>query len=125
MPQKPAHQNKEIEVQYEGILDDLCDLIQAARQTAARAVNSVMAAVYWLIGQRLVEMEQKGQDRAEYGEALVTQLAHDLTVRFGRGFAKSNLYQMRGFCLAHKGILQTVSGVFDMFHKIASYSKDF
>jgi len=69
-----------------------------------------MATVYWLIGRRLVEMEQRGQDRAEYGEALVSQLADDLTVRFGRGFAKSNLYQMRGFYLAHKGILQTVSG---------------
>ena len=110
MPRKPVHQNKEIEAQYEGILDDLCDLIQVARQTAARSVNSIMATVYWLIGRRLVEMEQRGQDRAEYGEALVSQLADDLTVRFGRGFAKSNLYQMRGFYLAYKDILQTVSG---------------
>ena len=69
-----------------------------------------MTAAYWAVGQRIVESELRGHARAGYGKNLVTLLARDLTARFGRGFGKSNLYQMRAFYLAYKDIFQTPSG---------------
>src|SRR5690606_29027941 len=75
-------------------------------------VNVVMTATYWQIGHQIVEYEQDGHDRAPYGQALLERLAADLTRRFGRGFSKQNLYQMRQFRLiwTPERILQTASG---------------
>jgi predicted nuclease of restriction endonuclease-like (RecB) superfamily len=72
-----------------------------------------MTASYWEIGRRIVEFEQGGEERAAYGEALIQRLALDLTGRFGRGFSRQNLWQMRAFYLAWplEQICQTVSGV--------------
>jgi hypothetical protein len=80
---------------YRAVLTDVAHLLEAARHAAARSVNSVMTATYWQIGRRIVEEEQQGQQRADYGERLVTRLAKDLTTRFRRGFGYRNLYQMR------------------------------
>lgn len=70
-----------------------------------------MTASYWEIGRRIVQFEQQGEKRAEYGDALVSQLADDLTRQFGRGFSQPNLWKMRAFYLAwrDKQILSTVS----------------
>jgi len=68
-----------------------------------------MSATYWRIGRRIVEQEQKGSDRASYGEELVASLAKDLTVRFGRGFSRTNVFQMRQFFLAYREKIQTLS----------------
>jgi predicted nuclease of restriction endonuclease-like (RecB) superfamily len=85
---------------YEGLLVDVVHVIDEARRAAARMVNAAMTTTYWLIGRRIVEEEQRGTARAEYGEQLVKRLAHDLSRRFGRGFSKRNLWQMRAFYLA-------------------------
>lgn len=71
-----------------------------------------MTATYWEIGRRIVEHEQGGQQRADYGEQIVDQLAADLTRKHGRGFSRSNVFQMRGFFIAWE-IFQTVSGKFE------------
>ncbi len=97
-------------VVYEGLHQGVVELLESARRSAARAVNAVMTATYWEIGRRIVEVEQGGTGQAEYGAELVSRLADDLTARFGRGFAKSNLYQMRGFYLAYRDTFQTASG---------------
>jgi predicted nuclease of restriction endonuclease-like (RecB) superfamily len=94
---------------YEAVLTDVSDLLESARRAAARSVNAVMTASYWAVGRRIVEEEQRGQRRADYGEQLVTRLAEDLTRRFGRGFGYRNLYQMRRFYMNYPGILQTAS----------------
>ena len=96
---------------YQAVYGDVSKIIDAARDTAARSVNAAMTAAYWLIGRRIVESEQAGEERAEYGAALVERLAEDLTVRFGRGFSLRNIYNMRLFYLAHPSdrILQTPS----------------
>src|SRR5690349_2548102 len=85
---------------YEGLLADVARVIDEARRNAARAVNTAMTATYWLVGRRIVEEEQRGSLRADYGEQLVKRLAQDLSRRFGRGFSKRNLWQMRAFYLA-------------------------
>lgn len=98
---------------YDALLSGMVSLIEEARRVSARTVNAIMTATYWEIGRRIVENEQGGKRRAGYGKALLKQLSTDLTSRFGRGFAKSNLYQMRGFYLTYQNILQTVSGESD------------
>ena len=93
---------------YAGIHGGIVDLLDAARQTAARSVNALMTASYWEIGRRIVEAEQQGKRRAGYGEQLIERLASDLTQQFGRGFSRQNLQQMRSF--SDPAIRQTVSG---------------
>src|SRR5579863_3974483 len=96
---------------YNKIRAGIVELLKTARTSAARNVNSIMTAVYWEIGRRIVETEQAGAVRASYGDELIKQLANDLSVQFGRGFGVVNLSQMRRFFLAWpaKGIFQTPS----------------
>ena len=100
------------DVPYEAVFGDVSKIIDAARESAARSVNAAMTAAYWLIGRRIVEFEQSGEERAEYGTALIESLSEDLTRQFGRGFSRQNLQNMRLFYLAHptERIRQTLSG---------------
>jgi len=82
---------------YDGIRSDIVALLESARRTAARSVNILMSASYWEIGRRIVEFEQGGQERAEYGQALIKRLSADLSTRFGRGFGVDSLESMRLF----------------------------
>jgi len=91
---------KKLDAQYESIFGDVAEIIEAARRSAARSVNSIMTAAYWLIGRRVVEFEQSGKKRAEYGEKLIERLACDLSDRYGRGFSVRNVWQMKAFYLA-------------------------
>ena len=86
---------------YESVSVDVSRIIDAARSSAARSVNAAMTAAYWLIGHRIVEFEQSGERRAEYGAALIERLSADLTQRFGRGFSRQNIQQMRMFYLSY------------------------
>ena len=84
---------------YNQVLTGVVELLDAARRASARAVNSVMTATYWEIGRRIVEREQAGQRRADYGKELIQRLSTDLTARFGRGFGVVQLSLMRQFFL--------------------------
>ena len=103
--------------QYPSILGDVAGIIDTARRSTARSVNAVMTAAYWLIGQRIVEFEQSGEKRAEYGTALIERLSADLTHRFGRGFSRQNIQQMRLFYLSYPSeqIQQTPPGELTQF----------
>lgn len=96
---------------YTEIHSGIVELLEAARRAAARSINALMTASYWEIGRRIVEHEQGGKGRADYGGVLIKRLARDLTKRFGRGFGARNLAQMRAFYLAWSTseILQTAS----------------
>lgn len=96
---------------YESIRDDMIELLESARQTSARAVNLLMTKCYWEIGRRIVKFEQQGKARAEYGEQLIERLSDDLTGRFGRGFGRRNLFQMRSFYLSFPQKVQTASAL--------------
>jgi predicted nuclease of restriction endonuclease-like (RecB) superfamily len=98
--------------QYSTLINDLASFIEQGRKAAARYVNTALVATYWLIGWKIVEYEQKGKKRAEYGEVLLERLAKDLTNKFGKGFGRENLRLMRQFYLAYQNlqISQTVSG---------------
>jgi hypothetical protein len=96
---------------YDNIHAGIVELLKTARSATARNVNSIMTAVYWEIGRRIVNSDQGGAVRANYGDQLIKQLANDLSAQFGRGFGVVNLSQMRRFFLAWppKGTFQTPS----------------
>jgi predicted nuclease of restriction endonuclease-like (RecB) superfamily len=97
---------------YSGLLGGISELLEAARRASARTVNAFMTATYWEVGRRIVEFEQGGEGRAEYGKELLKRLAEDLTGRHGRGFSVDNLENMRlfyGVC-GSKEISETLSG---------------
>ena len=76
---------------YSDTLADVVELLEEGRRTAARSINALMTATYWLVGRRIVESEQGGQGRAAYGQALLQRRSMDLTRQFGRGFGADNL----------------------------------
>jgi predicted nuclease of restriction endonuclease-like (RecB) superfamily len=86
---------------YNAVLSDVVRLLEAARQTCVREINTLITATYWNIGRRIVETDQAGRGRAKYGEALLERLSRDLTARFGRGFSVDNLEMMRLFYLTY------------------------
>lgn len=90
-----------MDAHYGLALGDIASIIDAARRSAARSVNCVMTAAYWLIGRRIVESEQKGEKRAAYGEELLERLSADLDKRYGRGFGVDNLQRFRAFYLVY------------------------
>jgi predicted nuclease of restriction endonuclease-like (RecB) superfamily len=104
------------EVEKTGLLQDIRSLITASRSTAARNINSLQVLTNFKIGCRIVEEEQKGSARAEYGKHIIPELSLHLTAEFGRGFSRSNLEYMRKFYLTYQsrvpGISQTASGKF-------------
>jgi len=104
---------------YDAALTDVAGILDAARRASARSVNSIMTAAYWLVGRRIVEYEQGGATRAEYGAELIRRLSGDLTARYGRGFSPRNLEQMRAFYQAWQ-IPQTASAERVSIHQTAS-----
>lgn len=82
---------------YREVLASMVELLESARRASVRTVNCVMTATYWELGRRIVEFDQRGEERAGYGQALLESLSKDLTRRFGRGFSVRNLRSMRMF----------------------------
>ncbi len=89
---------------YETILSEVAGLLESARRASVRATNTIMTATYWEIGRRIVEFEQRGGARAEYGKELLSRLSADLTARFGKGFSVDNLETMRLFYRAYSSL---------------------
>jgi predicted nuclease of restriction endonuclease-like (RecB) superfamily len=82
------------------LLDDIRDVIAHTKSTVYNAINSAMVQSYWEIGRLIVEEEQNGETRAQYGKQLLKQLSVQLTEEFGKGFDASNLRNMRSFYLS-------------------------
>jgi predicted nuclease of restriction endonuclease-like (RecB) superfamily len=80
---------------YTELIDKIGGLLQQGRQQAVQSVNTILVQTYWYIGQHVVEFEQKGNERAEYGSQLFERLSKDLTQSYGKGFGRSNLLYMR------------------------------
>jgi len=89
------------------------DVLQKARSNSYRAVNFIMVEAYWNVGRLIVEEEQQGKGRAEYGKALIRSLSDRLTTEFGAGFGLSNLAYFRQFYL-----------LFPIFHAVRGKSDD-
>lgn len=91
------------------LYSDVCTIIEHGRQQAYAAINQSMIETYWHIGRRIVEEEQNGEHRAEYGERIIENLSKQLTLRYGKGFSKRYLAYFRKFYLTINDIqiLQT------------------
>lgn len=86
---------------YQRLIQQVSQTYLTGQAQALQAVNHQLIETYWKIGQQIVEFEQNGKERAEYGQGLLKQLAQDLTLRHGKGFSRSNLVRMRQFYLAY------------------------
>ncbi len=80
---------------YSSLIDSIGSLLEQGRRQAYHAVNEILVRTYWAIGKRIVEYEQGGKEKAEYGSALLNILSKDLTEKFGKGFSRDNLEKMR------------------------------
>ena len=76
-------------------INEIKKILKNARQKAYTAVNSAMVEAYWEIGRRIVEEEQRGKERAEYGKEIIKNLSKELTEEFGKGFSRRTLWEMR------------------------------
>ena len=103
--------------EYDRLLLNVGETLEQGRQQAVYAVNSAMVHTYWEIGREIVEFEQHGNEKAEYGSGLLNQLSKDLTIRYGSGFSLSNINKMRKMYLTYP-ILQTVSAKLTWSHYI-------
>ena len=97
MPQDALAMNSE----YKALLQHVGKTLESGRSKALAAVNSAAIATYWEIGRNIVEYEQAGSAKAEYGSELLRRLSRDLTEIYGKGFSHSNLIYMRKLFLAY------------------------
>lgn len=85
-------------------VDEVKRLVEQGRSAAYGAVNAIMIETYWRIGQRIVEQEQKGKERAEYGTQLIELLSAELTRSYGKGFSTRNLWLFKRFYLTFNSL---------------------
>ena len=88
---------KPLSTSFDNFYEKIKDILEDARNNVYRTANMEMLQAYWNVGREIVEEEQKGKDRAEYGEYLIKTLSAKLTKAFGKGFTKSNLNYMKQF----------------------------
>ncbi|MBX7227163.1 MAG: hypothetical protein K1X55_14100 [Chitinophagales bacterium] len=82
---------------YNKLLTQIAATYQQGQHNASVAVNTALVETYWHIGKYIVEFEQQGKEKAEYGKALINNLSKDLSLSFGKGFSRSNIIYMRLF----------------------------
>lgn len=87
-------------VEYQAALDDIKQIITSGQKYAYQAANRAIVLTYWQIGKRIVEQEQKGKERSEYGKALMDTLSAELTREYGKSYSKRNLQYFRKFYFA-------------------------
>ena len=108
-------ESSSIESGYHILIDQIGHLLAEGRRKAAQSVNTILVQTYWEIGRYVVEYEQKRNERAEYCTQLFERLSKDLTLRYGKGFSRSNLVYIRQFYL-HFQKRETVSHILTWSH---------
>jgi len=102
---------------YGELIRNIGSLLETGKKQAVSAVNQAMVRTYWEIGKHIVEYEQAGNEKAEYGSETLKRLSRDLTERYGNGFGMSNINKMRKFYSLYP-ILQTVSAKLSWSHYV-------
>jgi hypothetical protein len=110
---------------YNDLIASIGTLLLTGRQKAYKEVENILLITYWNVGKYLIEFEQNGYERAEYGKNLLINLSKDLKIRYGKGFSRSNLQNMRLFYLYYRNC-QTLSGNLTWSHylELLSVSDD-
>src|SRR5438128_12518154 len=89
------------EKNYHHLISHITGLIEQSRQKAFSSRSQIMVRTYWEVGRSIVEYEQKGEEKAEYGSKLLNKLTSDLRNRYGKGYNKNNIYYMRLFYIEY------------------------
>ena len=92
---------KNITKTYQNLLDSIGNLLNVARQKTYQQINTILAKTYWEIGRHIVVYEQKNYEKATYGSRLLDRLSKDLKTRYGKGFSRRNVLNMRSFYLVY------------------------
>ncbi len=87
--------------EYKALIEKIGSVYNQAKTNVISAVNMEMLNSYWQIGKYIVEYEQKGKDKAEYGSELLLKISKDLKTKYGKGFSRSNLSYMRRFYIKY------------------------
>ncbi len=103
------------ENKYQSLVEHIGVLLHDGRLKAVQSVNTILVNTYWEIGRYIVEFEQKGNDKAEYGSQLFERLSKDLSLAYGKGFGRTNLQYIRKLYLAFP-ICGTVSRILTWSH---------
>ena len=99
------------------MVEQIKEVISNGRNNVLYTINNELLNAYWNVGRIIIENEQKGNIKAEYGKQILLQLSKELTKIFGKGFSRSNLFTMRKFYLTYPKI-QTLSGKLSWSHYI-------
>ena len=105
-----------------GLFQDACAIIEQARTTTYRAVNETLIKRNWLLGMR-IQHEVLKDKRAEYGEQVIRVLAKNLTLKYGAGYSRNNLYRYLSFYKSFPNIFQSVSGKSEIVPSLTGQSK--
>ena len=105
---------KKREIENMEIVKNVIDLLENTRKKVVMTVNQTMVLTYFEIGRMIVEEEQKGENRAEYGKKILKILSKKLTEKYKKGFLLTNLKQIRSFYLVYSEKGQTVSDLFEI-----------
>lgn len=103
--------------QYTNLIADIGKLLKIGRTTAIKKINTILLETYWNVGKRIVEFEQDGIPKAEYGKELLKDLSKDLSKQYGKGFSRTNLQYMRMLYVKYPKC-QTLSGKLSWSHYI-------
>lgn len=98
----------------DNVLEDVCSIIESARDYAYKSVNIALVERNWLIGYRIAEEELKGNDRADYGLEIIKKLSKELTKQYGKGYDSRNLYYFLNFYKLFPNILNALSSKSNM-----------
>ncbi|MDD4049339.1 MAG: DUF1016 N-terminal domain-containing protein, partial [Clostridia bacterium] len=109
------------DLQNQDVINEIKQILMLARENVAKAVNNELLLAYWHIGKIIVENEQYGSEKAEYGKQLLKVLSKDLTRELGKGFSRSNLQNMRLLYLNYP-IYQSLSSKLSFTHYCELFS---
>ena len=91
-------------ININNLVNNVNSIIERSKSNIHKAINSEMVRAYFEIGREIVEEEQKGKDRAEYGKAIIKNLSKELTKQHGRGFSTTNLWYFRQFFMTYQNL---------------------
>ena len=100
---------------YKELIENIGSVFNKAKSKIISAINVEMIDAYWKIGKNIIEFEQKGKLKAEYGSKLLLRISKDLKLKYGKGFSRSNLSYMRQFYIKYPN-RETVSNKLTWSH---------
>ena len=100
---------------YSVLINTIGEVLEQGKRSVLQTVNHAIVQTYWAIGKHIVEFEQAGNEKAEYGSDMLNRLSNDLTARYGKGFSRANVFYIRKLYMSYPKV-QTVSKLLSWSH---------